>query len=1071
MTNSKKEYICPACGGDILYDPSSKSNICKFCDTYYVINRFSLFNDFTKDAKSSKCSNCGGNLVFENQKTAVCKSCHSKFNIILDKEVMEDDVEEVDFISPFLLDPKTAYQKMIRNLASNADIPLDLFQKLKVDFSVGIYVPVAVVNLDYNAHFSAKIGIDHWEKYTEYVTENNRSIAKQKQRKVTEWQHISDEISGETQIDQNLSIYEDDFSKSLLSFKPSIDLLCTIANDHKYDDYNDRFVSGYKILKFDYDKNEVIKGMIPDLEKVIYNSIYSFISADYKNDIKYRYSYDSEDSVVYIPVYLYRINYTESNYFLAQTGEVGSLFGALPKDISVKNGINKAMLPFWIYLVISIFMLSIPILGVILVICNIPVYMYFNSKKKTRMTENQEHRIDQAEMFLSGTITVPSMDSIVDESHKTKWINKVNKSSFSFMVLLDNMKLLFVALGITALWAFILDTVVLESLYKLNLDYRFFVYLGTMTMYFGYSIFIALLILLFNVLLTKKLDRKILLALSIVFGIFVYTLFVIVNGIFKVPLYNLVHPEAPIAAIEISFSAFLNYLNLYFNPVFLFNSFLTYIGYFSVTNAYLDLRIFWFVRDVLTSIIFPYLTVIGVSLFMFFRNKEVKKISESSIEESDKVDVAIDKSDVKNEDDLSLGLIKFETAEVDINANDQNVLIDNEPNVKNEMQFENAGSIKEDFTINEVKSNEENKLKKNKKLFNTRFKVLLSIILIIICAFGGYQYYETTIKPANVYKEAVEKFNDGSFFEALELFEKIPNVNGSEDYIYRTKYQIADQLIQSGNFLEAIDYLIALSTVEKYSFDASYLLDNTYYQLANKEFLLGNVLGSLDYLSKVKRNETSSGLYLNIAEGYFIAKDFEKAIEVYNHVNTDYAKVRIAISYDEQYKIIIAQSEISNFYSDYNYNSIDILGKSIGQLYSSLIDYASYTGIQEIINADRYLMPAISSGDYSGWYSAKAGDNTMLLNISGANSLLIGDGTEQGSESIMPFERCYMKNQDLYLLTTMNFISLSNYFDGYNYNFSGRKSLKFAKVLSLDKNGLVIYIYSSDRSYLLKPIN
>lgn len=414
MTDSRQTYLCPGCGGEIEFDPKSKSNKCLFCDTYYVINRFSAFDDFKKDSKYSKCSNCGGNLVFKSQKIATCQSCQSKFNIIHGKEISEEEIEVVDLISPFVLTPQEAYERFVRRLGEKTNIPLDFFQKLKIVYSTALYIPTVIIVIDYNATYSAKIGFDHYEEYIKYVSEGNKTVPKTKRRKVTEWTNTNGDLPGQYLFERNLAKeVKDKYGCDLSKFNDVINQLCKFNNSHEFENYNERFLVGYTVAKFEYNKTAIVNEIEPLLEERIHDDIEEHIVADQIQNINFKYSYKISDDLVYVPVYLYTFEYNDQEYYIAQTGEDGKVFGVTPQDADIEANIKDTMYPFWIYLVASIIFFFIPlginaeidfIIKFILLMLNIPVYLYLNSIKNSKIYANQSHRDEQVDKFLKGEL-------------------------------------------------------------------------------------------------------------------------------------------------------------------------------------------------------------------------------------------------------------------------------------------------------------------------------------------------------------------------------------------------------------------------------------------------------------------------------------------------------------------------------------------------------------------------------------------------------------------------------------------------------------------------------------------
>jgi TolA-binding protein len=442
MTDSRQTYLCPGCGGEIEFDPESKSNKCLFCDTYYVINRFSAFDDFKKDSRYSKCSNCGGNLVFKSQKIATCQSCQSKFNIIHGKEINEEEIEEVDLISPFVLTTQEAYERFVRRLGEKTNIPLDFFQKLKIKYSSELYVPTVIIVIDYNATYSAKIGFDHYEEYIQYVSEGNKTVPKTKRRKVTEWTNTNGDLPGQYLFERNLAKeVKDKYGCDLSKFNDVINQLCKFNNSHEFENYNERFLVGYTVAKFEYNKTAIVNEIEPLLEEKIHDDIEEHIVADQIQNIKFKYSYKISDDLVYVPVYLYTFEYNDQEYYIAQTGEDGKVFGITPQDTDIEANIKNTMYPFWIYLVASIFFFLIPlginaeidfIIKFVLLMLNLPIYLYLNSIKNSKIYANQSHRDEQVDMFLKGELNTFQEVSYSEDGESKSIVN--NEESFDEFV-------------------------------------------------------------------------------------------------------------------------------------------------------------------------------------------------------------------------------------------------------------------------------------------------------------------------------------------------------------------------------------------------------------------------------------------------------------------------------------------------------------------------------------------------------------------------------------------------------------------------------------------------------------
>jgi DNA-directed RNA polymerase subunit RPC12/RpoP len=161
-------YECENCGGNVLFSPKDKGNVCERCGSVFPIKYdydvkkkdFSASNELNntellKAVKNVKCNSCGANMVLNKKEIkSICPYCGSSTIA----EVGEQKISNIDAIVPFDFNKEDALirfnDKVSRSFFANKKI----FKGItKEDFN-GVYVNAFVFDLNtkvqYNGVFS-----------------------------------------------------------------------------------------------------------------------------------------------------------------------------------------------------------------------------------------------------------------------------------------------------------------------------------------------------------------------------------------------------------------------------------------------------------------------------------------------------------------------------------------------------------------------------------------------------------------------------------------------------------------------------------------------------------------------------------------------------------------------------------------------------------------------------------------------------------------------------------------------------------------------------------------------------
>jgi DNA-directed RNA polymerase subunit RPC12/RpoP len=272
---------CPNCGGRMKFDPTTQSTICVKCS--------SPLEDPAQTKDELQCPNCGAPLkVIEGASQAVCNACDSTFSLAKDDDCQITNLpEESKFIAPFTV-PQDEYRKsMITWLVNRKGLPTDIFDGIAFINSEGCYVPYYYCTVDYKIQWSASIGHNRTERYTEYVQRKHNgrvtTVPVTKTRTVTDWSPFSSSSAGRFSMSCPASSYVRNIEQSIIGAATgkrkrnvyeqacgtedfTIDdsfQNCTVRNTSvRIDKLDSKYTAGFKVLPFEgvasnvYDKNK-----------------------------------------------------------------------------------------------------------------------------------------------------------------------------------------------------------------------------------------------------------------------------------------------------------------------------------------------------------------------------------------------------------------------------------------------------------------------------------------------------------------------------------------------------------------------------------------------------------------------------------------------------------------------------------------------------------------------------------------------------------------------------------------------------------------------------------------------
>ena len=137
MTEQVTEYICPACGGPMKFDPESGKVKCEYCASLYTIEEAkkyfeeknkavanaptisedeSYWTDGDESMKAYKCNSCGAEMVCEE--TTAATSCPYCGNPAVMPQKFKGMLRP-KYVIPFKVDKSEVKEKLEKYLHQN----------------------------------------------------------------------------------------------------------------------------------------------------------------------------------------------------------------------------------------------------------------------------------------------------------------------------------------------------------------------------------------------------------------------------------------------------------------------------------------------------------------------------------------------------------------------------------------------------------------------------------------------------------------------------------------------------------------------------------------------------------------------------------------------------------------------------------------------------------------------------------------------------------------------------------------------------------------------------------------
>lgn len=406
---------CPLCGGKIVFDPASQKNLCKTCNSYFIINEYNNFDDFQKDKTKSKCPNCGAQLIFhENTYSVECKYCNSKFSIL----TLNPGKATPEKIIPFTVPLEEFKKSVIKYLTEGEYTPADIFDQIEFISTKGVYIPLYYFDTSYAVKYVAEIGYNRTETYLDYGFGSERNKLVKKMRFVTDWSPYSDTLEGScstyaigTSMFNKFNVITEE-NKTHTNKVDEIINFCEESIDNlSLKPYNENYLAGFEVIPYELSSDEAYKQTAePKIKQSIDDRIASIMPGDQYRNMHWNGKI-KKDKINHIlkPFWITKFSYNNQGYIFVMDGtDKNKTTGTKPFDKDSRKAVSKHFLPVKLSLCLIPLVIGLLIafpqsfMLILSLFCVVFCFSmaYATSKKNKIMNKGLSGKLDSANRYL-----------------------------------------------------------------------------------------------------------------------------------------------------------------------------------------------------------------------------------------------------------------------------------------------------------------------------------------------------------------------------------------------------------------------------------------------------------------------------------------------------------------------------------------------------------------------------------------------------------------------------------------------------------------------------------------------
>ena len=331
-----ERFLCPACGGNMVFDPKKQKLVCLYCSNESEINSEKIIikeYDFSSSETTSnknwgnekriiKCESCGAQTVLDENSTAqFCAFCGSSH--IIKTEEFAGIVPES--LIPFKISKDSAGELFLKWIKKLFFAPRALKSSYDMNKMKGIYIPFWTYDSDTFSNYTAQRGTYYYVTETHWVGQGAERKQVSRQVRKTSWSYVSGNYS--KFFDDILINASGQINKHIISKLEPFNL-------NELVQYKPEFLSGFLAERYSIDLKSGWKIAEGKIESDLMVEISHHIGGDEVRNLSVSTAYDAiKFKHILLPIWISAYIYKTKVYRFMINGQTGEVDGESPISI------------------------------------------------------------------------------------------------------------------------------------------------------------------------------------------------------------------------------------------------------------------------------------------------------------------------------------------------------------------------------------------------------------------------------------------------------------------------------------------------------------------------------------------------------------------------------------------------------------------------------------------------------------------------------------------------------------------------------------------------------------------